>query len=421
MANYYQLIARAVAGLGKNTDEVRRAALYAHARGTLVIELCSVIPPLSEPEITHECLLFEEAIRKIEATLTPSSPTATVRATLPSSPEHPHHEPLIGSPINDRGASLEAYIPNSNSIRKIEATLAPSSPTATGHGALPSGPEHPHHEPLIGSPINDRGASLEAYIPNSNSIRKIEATLTPSSPTATGHAALPSGPEHPHHEPLIGSPINDREASLEAYIPNSNRFGAVKPPELSSDPWIAPCPVPLRRSGGEPSTSMGEGINGYTLEKLVADFHYGSLWEFLDLEYEACRKEFGIERRFPREVFYRAADNEFLGKVSTPAIVATLEGKVYKIYFGFTHVTEKDCLEFLRNATDHFSLKYGLPSGAREVNKEQKTVFWDRAFGHVTLETDLFWCRNAIIYRSSTDPEKKAWFARILPSRYRFR
>jgi hypothetical protein len=369
MANYYQLIARAVAGLGKNTDEVRRAALYAHARGTLVIELCSVIPPLSEPEITHECLLFEEAIRKIEATLTPSSPTATVRATLPS------------------------------------------------------GPEHPHHEPLIGSPINDRGASLEAYIPNSNSIRKIEATLTPSSPTATGHAALPSGPEHPHHEPLIGSPINDREASLEAYIPNSNRFGAVKPPELSSDPWIAPCPVPLRRSGGEPSmdTSMGEGINGYTLEKLVADFHYGSLWEFLDLEYEACRKEFGIERRFPREVFYRAADNEFLGKVSTPAIVATLEGKVYKIYFGFTHVTEKDCLEFLRNATDHFSLKYGLPSGAREVNKEQKTVFWDRAFGHVTLETDLFWCRNAIIYRSSTDPEKKAWFARILPSRYRFR
>jgi hypothetical protein len=315
MADYYQLIARAVARLGKNTDEVRRAALYAHARGALVIELCSVTPPLSEPEITHECVLFEEAIRKIEATLTPSSPTATVRATLPS------------------------------------------------------------------------------------------------------------GPEHPQHEPLIGSPITGREPSREAYMPN-DRFGIVEPPiELSSDPEVVPCPVPLRPGGREPSmdVSMGEGINSYTLEKLVADFQHGSLWEFIDFEYETCRKEFGIERKFPGEVFYRAADNLFLGKVGMPAIVAALEGKVYKIYFGFTHMTQKDCLEFLRKTTDHFSLKYGLPSGAREINKQQKTVFWDRAFGHVSLETDLFWCRNAIIYRSSIDPKKKSWFGRILSTRYRFR
>jgi hypothetical protein len=61
MADYYQLIARATAGLGKNTDKAWRAALYARARGALVIELCSITPPLSEIEITHECLLFEEA------------------------------------------------------------------------------------------------------------------------------------------------------------------------------------------------------------------------------------------------------------------------------------------------------------------------------------------------------------------------
>ncbi len=52
MADYYQLIARAVAGLGKNTDKAWRAALYARARGALVIELCRITPPLSEPEIT---------------------------------------------------------------------------------------------------------------------------------------------------------------------------------------------------------------------------------------------------------------------------------------------------------------------------------------------------------------------------------
>ncbi len=67
MADYYQLIARAVVGFHKNTDEARRAALYEHARGALVIQLCSLTPPLTESEITRECLSLEEAIRKIEA------------------------------------------------------------------------------------------------------------------------------------------------------------------------------------------------------------------------------------------------------------------------------------------------------------------------------------------------------------------
>jgi hypothetical protein len=100
-----------------------------------------------------------------------------------------------------------------------------------------------------------------------------------------------------------------------------------------------------------------------------------------------------------------------------PAIAAALEGKVYKIHFWFTHITEKDCLKFVRNASNYFGAKYGLPSGAREINKEQKVVFWDRAFGNVTLETDLFWRRNAIIYTSSVvRPKKRTWFGRILPS-----
>jgi hypothetical protein len=100
-----------------------------------------------------------------------------------------------------------------------------------------------------------------------------------------------------------------------------------------------------------------------------------------------------------------------------PAIVAALGGKVYKIYFAFMHTTEEDCREFLRNASDHFGVKYGLPSGSHEINRQQKTVFWDRSFGNVTLETDLFWCQNAIIYTSSVArPKKSAWLGRMLRS-----
>ena len=66
MADYYPLIARAVAGLDKNTGENRRA-LYERARAALVAQLRGIDPPLDEADITRERLALEEAIRKVEA------------------------------------------------------------------------------------------------------------------------------------------------------------------------------------------------------------------------------------------------------------------------------------------------------------------------------------------------------------------
>ncbi len=66
MADYYPLIAKAVAGLEKNTGEGRRI-LYERARDALVAQLRSVTPALSESDITRERLALEEAIRKVEA------------------------------------------------------------------------------------------------------------------------------------------------------------------------------------------------------------------------------------------------------------------------------------------------------------------------------------------------------------------
>jgi hypothetical protein len=66
MADYYPLIARAVAGLDKNTGDARRG-LYERARTALVAQLRSVDPALNESDITRERLALEEAIRKVEA------------------------------------------------------------------------------------------------------------------------------------------------------------------------------------------------------------------------------------------------------------------------------------------------------------------------------------------------------------------
>jgi hypothetical protein len=66
MADYYPLIARAVAGLEKNNGENRRS-VYERARAALIAQLRGVTPALPEGDITRERLALEEAIRKVEA------------------------------------------------------------------------------------------------------------------------------------------------------------------------------------------------------------------------------------------------------------------------------------------------------------------------------------------------------------------
>ena len=310
MADYYELIDRAVASLGKNTDEPRRSALYAHARGVLVIELCRITPPLSEPDITHECLLFEEAVQKIEATFTRSASDGTALTPAPQS-------------------------------APISATSGQSACT--------------------------EGEYSEAFKP---------------------------GGEIP-------------------------KFGDIEPPNGLTDESRPPWLVSHRTSDvvGRPDIPIGEGINNYILEKPVADFSHGLLWPFIDVEYDTCRKDFGIQRSFPGEVFYTAADNVFLGKKATRAIVMAAQGKVAKIYFVFIHKTESDCREFLHDANRHLSTKYGPPSGIHDTERERNTVFWDKSFGNVTIETNLFWYRTAIIYTSfRVRLRTRGWLSRILGS-----
>ena len=58
MADYYPLIARAVAGLDRNSGDARRA-LYERARAALVAQLRGVTPALNESDVTRERLALE--------------------------------------------------------------------------------------------------------------------------------------------------------------------------------------------------------------------------------------------------------------------------------------------------------------------------------------------------------------------------
>jgi hypothetical protein len=96
MADYYPLVAKAIAGLEKNTGEGRRA-LYERARTALVAQLRGMDDPaLTEAEITRERLALEEAIRKVEA-------ETARRAREPRPPEMPRSSPP--PPPDDAGMS----------------------------------------------------------------------------------------------------------------------------------------------------------------------------------------------------------------------------------------------------------------------------------------------------------------------------
>jgi hypothetical protein len=67
MADYYPLIARAIAGLDPSAPGESRRAIYERARAALIAQLRGVEPPLSESEITRERLSLEDAVRKVES------------------------------------------------------------------------------------------------------------------------------------------------------------------------------------------------------------------------------------------------------------------------------------------------------------------------------------------------------------------
>src|SRR5271163_4544918 len=93
MADYYPLIAKAVAGLEKSTGEARRA-LYDRARSALVAQLRGVTPALLESDITRERLGLEEAIRKVETEAARRSRTDPPPRPAPAAPPPPAARPV---------------------------------------------------------------------------------------------------------------------------------------------------------------------------------------------------------------------------------------------------------------------------------------------------------------------------------------
>jgi hypothetical protein len=146
MADYYPLIARAVAGLQKNTGDARRA-LYERAREALVAQLRGVTPALDESDVTRERLALEEAVRKVEgesARQSTSRSEASGRVKAPVFPrwDEPEPAPQEAAPQEpDPGSAPRA------SPRRPQAASRPDARQAAGRQAETAPAARPRAEP----------------------------------------------------------------------------------------------------------------------------------------------------------------------------------------------------------------------------------------------------------------------------------
>jgi len=161
MADYYPLIARAVGGLDKNTNENRRA-LYDRARAALASQLRGVEPALDETDITRERLALEEAIRKVEVEAAKRPRTDVPEPSEPS--------------LRDRG--LRDFRETVAEAESLGGEAAEAKRAAhTTREARPAAPERHYYEPpgtsepprVTESPLPEKGLHAETYVPPSPS------------------------------------------------------------------------------------------------------------------------------------------------------------------------------------------------------------------------------------------------------------
>jgi hypothetical protein len=152
MADYYPLIARAIAGLDPSAPGESRRALYERARAALIAQLRGVQPPLSESEITRERLSLEEAVRKVESE---AAQRAREASRASGSGARAGDAFRRANTRNPEGSSAPPAPGTQQSAPRPRAPLAPSPPVARDE--RPPGQDEPDDQ-QDGQPEQQRPA-----------------------------------------------------------------------------------------------------------------------------------------------------------------------------------------------------------------------------------------------------------------------
>jgi hypothetical protein len=285
MTDYYPLIARAVAGLEKNTGEARRA-LYERARNALVAQLRSLTPPLSESEITRERLALEEAVRKIEAESArrarievPRAATGGAAAATAPAPAAPAVVRPAEAPQVEEPPAAEAAAPDAAAARlPVAASMPPVADEAPKAEEQPPPPPPPQPEP-VRAPTRLRVRERERTPQPEEGIKGLrdvvaeaetlgEATAQAARSAREAYSAVPTSvPELDRLEPRMEPPglrtpsrdrprekARDRDTPRDrtAALPPREKAEAAEAPTRPADS-STPSPEPPARGSEQPS------------------------------------------------------------------------------------------------------------------------------------------------------------------------
>jgi hypothetical protein len=245
MADYYPLLAKALANLPSRTAPTARRAIYERARKALIGQLRSIQPPMPESDIAGEDAALDRAIARLEAEYgaqsspPPGAAAAASPRTPPTAPSslsaarsNPSVTPASSTPV-PRPSTAAPMTAAGSPQRPLAASPRPASTPASPNAASP-----PLARPLVPPPAARRpilGGASPA--PSAASAPAIEA----APPLAS---AAPS--------PSIAPPI-------EAQISASAEDSGLAPPVTASSPSvIAPPALKAATDGARPS-ALGRG------------------------------------------------------------------------------------------------------------------------------------------------------------------
>jgi hypothetical protein len=155
MAEYYPLLAKAVAALPNSTPETRRV-VYERARRALLGQLQNLQPPISPADLARETEALDAAVAKLEGELT-GKPAPGARAAPPRPVAKPATPPSRPSP-SPRPPATPPVAPKEN------VPPAQSPPATNGPAARPVEPPPPPPSPRepFGEPQSEPRVRLSA-------------------------------------------------------------------------------------------------------------------------------------------------------------------------------------------------------------------------------------------------------------------
>lgn len=184
MADYKELLRRAISALPENNGAARRA-VYEKARSALVGQLRAISPPLPARDITQHRLQLEDCIRRVEQEASEAVITLGREGTL--APRAPEPKPVAAPPTETRPDEPKS-----------------SESEAPDHAAVEDLPVGPPKPVTVAAKSTD-AMSIEEIIAEAAATGSVSVIQVPvvSKPTPKSESAeLPSRPELPRSAPM---------------------------------------------------------------------------------------------------------------------------------------------------------------------------------------------------------------------------